>query len=156
MAERDELREELGRRMAEAHEMQRDLRHCKSDVAVKEAFITDLRAEILATHGVMADLTAQRDNLLSHQRIREAMHHGLRNATTSCHMHQRDLTAQRDNLPSHQRELEASLSALTTYANSAGFRLVEKVIVQLKRVPLVYGPARAIVRMVAGRRDGRP
>jgi chromosome segregation ATPase len=118
-AERDELREELRRRMAEAHDLQRDLRHCKSEVTVKEAFIMDLRADDLTAQGVIADLTAQRDSLLS-----------------------------------RQRELEASLNALTTYANAASFRLVEKAIVQLKRVPGVSGPARAIVRMAGGRRDG--
>jgi chromosome segregation ATPase len=118
-------------------------------VAVKEAFITDLRAEILATHRVTADLTVERDNLLSHLRDLTAQRDNLLS-------HQRDLTAQLDNLLSHQRELEASLSALTTYAQSAGFRLVERVIVQLKRVPLVFGPVRAIVRMAAGRRDGHP
>ena len=48
--------------------------------------------------------------------------------------------------------LRVELAALQRYANSAGFRLVERLIRAFKSIPLVYPAARAIVRIVAGKR----
>ena len=57
--ERDELRQELIRRTQEAHQMHRDLRHSKADVVVKDAFISDLRQQLL----VIGPLVSKSDQL---------------------------------------------------------------------------------------------
>ena len=57
--ERDELRQELIRRTQEAHQMHRDLKHSRADVVVKDAFISDLRQQLL----VIGPLVSQRDQL---------------------------------------------------------------------------------------------
>ena len=59
--ERDELRQELTRRTQENHQLQQDLRHSKADLVAKEAFILDLRQQVLA----IDPLVAQRDQLLA-------------------------------------------------------------------------------------------
>ncbi len=61
--ERDELRQELTRRLDEAHQSHLALRHCKADIVFKEAFIADLRQQLLA----IEPLIAQRDQLVVQQ-----------------------------------------------------------------------------------------
>jgi chromosome segregation ATPase len=102
--ERDELRDEIGRRMSDLHALHRDLRHARSEVAVKDAFIADLRTE-------SADLRTESANL------------------------------------------QTALGNLRRYANSAGFRTVERVIGMLKRVPFLYQPIQSLVRKAAERSD---
>jgi chromosome segregation ATPase len=59
--ERDEMRQELVRRVAEAHQMHEDLRHCKSEVVIKEAYVAHLRQQVLA----MSPFVSERDQLLA-------------------------------------------------------------------------------------------
>jgi 2-polyprenyl-3-methyl-5-hydroxy-6-metoxy-1,4-benzoquinol methylase len=103
-----------------------------------------LRAQLLREKAMAEDLVAQRaeNEALRAQLLREkAM--------------AEDLVAQRDGLAHHQQDLETSLAASRAYSSSAGFWLVERVSVSLKRVPQMYRPLRALVRTVAGRWRGR-
>ena len=59
--ERDEIRQELIRRVAEAHRMDRDLKHCKAEVVIKEAYVAHLRQQVLA----ISPLLSERDQLLA-------------------------------------------------------------------------------------------
>jgi 2-polyprenyl-3-methyl-5-hydroxy-6-metoxy-1,4-benzoquinol methylase len=141
--ERDELREELIRRTKEVHETQQGLKHSRSDVAVKEAFITELRQRLLSMKRVAKEkdeLSARHEQLLAkHKRL----------------IARRDeLTQDRQVLLARQRSLETTLNALRTYTNSAGFRLVEGIITRLRRFPVVFTPVRALTRKIAGRKNG--
>ena len=91
--ERDELRQELIRRTQEAHQMHRDLRHSKADVVVKDAFISDLRQQLL----VIDPLVSQRDQLATgHKRL-----------SAKC----KQLVARRDQLVEERRRLLARQEA---------------------------------------------
>lgn len=59
--ERDEIREELIRRVAEAHQMHQDLKHCKAEVVIKEAYVAHLRQQVLT----ISPLVSERDQLLA-------------------------------------------------------------------------------------------
>jgi hypothetical protein len=127
--DRDDLRDELGRRMAELHRQDLELKHRKADIAVKEAFIDDLREELQAAAAGHADeLSATQARLL---RTTERL---------------RALEAERDHMA-------AEMNALRTYAGSTGFRLMEGVLVRLRRVPFLMSAGRRIARALAGRRD---
>lgn len=119
--ERNELTAELERRMREAHQRQLEIRHCKADLAVKQAFIDDLREE-------------------------------LRTTSRQCETNLRDAREAARALQERGDRLEAEVEGLTIYANSASFRVVEHVIAGLKRIPIVYPAARALVRAIAGGR----
>jgi 2-polyprenyl-3-methyl-5-hydroxy-6-metoxy-1,4-benzoquinol methylase len=108
----DEITAELERRMAELSLRHVELRHLQADLAVKEAFIADLRRTGTAVAQPAVD--------------------------------------------AHQQELEAELAALRRYVDSAGFRLVERVIASVKRVPWLFRPIRSLVRMAAGKPNDRP
>jgi chromosome segregation ATPase len=125
--ERDDLRQELAGRAHEAHQMHRDLKYCKADVAVKEAFISDLRKQLLAMNAVVLD----RDRL----RVKR-----------------RRLLSTHKQLLARQQSLETSLNAFRTYANSAGFRFTEAVIRHLRAFPGVFSMTRALVRRVVVKR----
>jgi chromosome segregation ATPase len=65
--ERDEVREEIGRRIQEAHGIQRDLNACKASLVVKDAFISDLRQQLQAVPALVSErdeLRAEDDRLL--------------------------------------------------------------------------------------------
>ena len=138
--ERDELREELIRRTQEAHQMHRDLRHSRADGVVKEAFISDLRQQLLATDPVVS----QRDQLATvHKRL-----------SAKCEQlvaRRHQLVEERDRLLARQEALETKLRALQTYVNSAGFRIVESVTRRLRRFPTAFRTTRTIARKVVGR-----
>jgi len=142
--QRDELREELIRRTQEAHQMHRDLRHYRADVVVKEAFISDLRQQLRE----IEPLVSQRDQLLAKRDHLVAEHKRL---SAKC----KHLLARRDRLVEERRTLlvrladsETTLRGLRTYANSAGFRIVEGVVARLRSFPIVFKPARAIARKI--------
>jgi 2-polyprenyl-3-methyl-5-hydroxy-6-metoxy-1,4-benzoquinol methylase len=138
--ERDELRQELIRRTQEAHQMHRDLRHSKADVVVKDAFISDLRQQLLA----MDPLVLQRDQLATgHKRL-----------SAKCDQlvaKRRQLVEEQRRLLARQEALETKLRALQTYVNSAGFRIVESVTRHLRRFPTAFRTTRTIARKVVGR-----
>ena len=138
--ERDELRQELVRRTQEAHQMHRDLRHSRADVVVKDAFISDLRQQLLAIN----PLVSQRDHFATrHKRL-----------SAKCEQlvaRRQQLVEERRRLLARQEALETSLRALQTYMNSAGFRIVESVTRRLRRFPTAFRTTRTIARKVAGR-----
>jgi 2-polyprenyl-3-methyl-5-hydroxy-6-metoxy-1,4-benzoquinol methylase len=119
--QRDELRAELERRMLEAHQRKLEIRHCKADLAVKQAFIDELREELQSESS----------------KFEAAMH---------------DARESAQSLRAWGDRLEAEVTGLRVYASSAGFRLVERVIAALKRIPFAYSAARALVRAIAGDR----
>ena len=66
--ERDEIRQELIRRVEEAHRMHQDLKHSKAEVVIKEAFVVHLRQQLLAINPLVLErdqLLAERDRLLA-------------------------------------------------------------------------------------------
>ena len=138
--ERDELRQELIRRTQEAHQMHRDLRHSRVDVVVKDAFISDLRQQLLA----IDPLVLQRDQLATgHKRL-----------SAKCEQlvaRRHQLVEERRRLLARQEALETKLRALQTYVNSAGFRIVENVAGHLRRFPRAFRTTRTIARKVVGR-----
>jgi 2-polyprenyl-3-methyl-5-hydroxy-6-metoxy-1,4-benzoquinol methylase len=138
--ERDELHQELIRRMQEAHQMHRDLRHSRADGVVKEAFISDLRQQLLAIDPVVS----QRDQLATvHKRL-----------SAKCEQlvaRRHQLVEERDRLLARQEALETKLRALQTHVNSAGFRIVENVTRHLRRFPTAFRTTRTIARKVVGR-----
>jgi hypothetical protein len=119
--ERDELKAELAQRMHEAHQRQLEIRHCKADLAVKQAFIDDLREELRAT-------------------------------TRRFEVELRDAGEAARSLQERHDRLAVEVRALEVYAGSASFRVVERLIAGVKRIPFVYPAARAVTRMIAGRR----
>jgi 2-polyprenyl-3-methyl-5-hydroxy-6-metoxy-1,4-benzoquinol methylase len=132
--EREELRQELIRRVDEAHQMNRDLRYCKADVAVKDAFISDLRQQLLA-------MNAERDQLLVGRKQLLTKHKHL--------LASRDqLLEERRRLLVGQESLETTLRALRTYTNSAGFRIVEGLIARLRSFPMLFKVTRTIARKI--------
>jgi 2-polyprenyl-3-methyl-5-hydroxy-6-metoxy-1,4-benzoquinol methylase len=138
--ERDELRQELIRRTQEAHQMHRDLRHSKADGVVKEAFISDLRQQLLA----IDPLVSQRDQLAR----------GYKRLSAKCEQlvaRRHQLVEERGRLLARQEALETKLRALQTYVNSAGFRIVESVTRHLRRFPTAFRTTRTIARKVVGR-----
>ena len=138
--ERDELRQELIRRTQEAHQMHRDLRHSRADGVVKDAFISDLRQQLLA----IDPLVSQRDQLATgHKRL-----------SAKCEQlvaRRHQLVEERGRLLARQEALETKLRALQTYVNSAGFRIVESVTRHLRRFPTAFRTTRTIARKVVGR-----
>lgn len=132
----DELREELARRVQEAHRVHLELKRCKEDVAIKEAFIANLREQLLPIEG----LGSEREERLS-ARLKQL---GTRRD---------ELIEARRRLLVRQAELEKELRALRTYTNSAGFRLVEGVIRRLRSFPRLFTASRGIVRKMVGRKD---
>jgi len=138
--ERDELRQELIRRTQEAHQMHRDLKHSRADVVVKDAFISDLRQQLL---GIGA-LLSQRDQLSTgHKRL-----------SAKCEQlvaRRHQLVEERRRLLARQEALETKLRALQTYVNSAGFRIVENVTRHLRRFPTAFRTTRTIARKAVGR-----
>jgi chromosome segregation ATPase len=146
--ERDELRNELLHWTRETHEKHRDLKHCKADLAIREAFIDDLRQQLLALQPVVSErdqLWLERNQLskqharLAGRRKRSSIRHG-------------KLLEERRRLLARQREMEKALAALRTHADSAGFRITEAVIQRLRRFPMVFETTRKIARRVAGRK----
>jgi 2-polyprenyl-3-methyl-5-hydroxy-6-metoxy-1,4-benzoquinol methylase len=131
--ERDELRQELARRIQEAHEMHRDLRHSRADVVVKDAFISDLRQQL-----------SERDQLAAQHKRLSAKYKQL--------AARRDqLAEERRRLLARQEALETNLRALRIYVNSAGFRIVENMVRRLGRFPTLFRTIRTIARKVVGR-----
>jgi hypothetical protein len=124
--ERDELRKELTERMEELRQKHVELRHCKADLAVKEAFIASLRTE-LAVRGNSGTQEAPDPTTGSPTP-----------AGTSV------------------ERLQEEVVALRVYANSAGFRLVERGISALRRVPLLFSATQRAVRFLAGRPQANP
>ena len=129
-AELQTLKSELSARMAELQQKHLELRHTRLDVAVKEAFIRSLRDE-LALVQARADAA------------------GLGEGRA---MAQVEVLEERGRqLALQLRHLDSQVQALRAYHQSAGFRVVEKALGGLRRVPVLYRPMRAIVRWVAGR-----
>jgi SAM-dependent methyltransferase len=124
--ERDELRNELTERMEELRQKHLELRHCKADLVVKEAFITSLRTE-LAVRGNSGT-----------QEIPDPTTRPLTPAGSSV------------------ERLQEEVVALRVYANSAGFRLVERGISALRRVPLLFSATQRAVRYLAGGSHANP
>ena len=126
--------------LQEAHQMHRDLRHSRADVVVKEAFISDLRQQLLA----IDPLVSQRDQLATgHKRL-----------SAKCEQlvaRRHQLVEERRRLLARQEALETKLRALQTYVNSAGFRIVESVTRHLRRFPTAFRTTRTIARKVVGR-----
>jgi 2-polyprenyl-3-methyl-5-hydroxy-6-metoxy-1,4-benzoquinol methylase len=114
--ERDELVQELQRRVREAHGLHADLKQSKAEVVVKEGFISDLRQQLTS-------LATERD----------------------------ESNRKRKKLAARCEELTAQVNELRRKTNSAGFRIVQAVIRRLRSFPLVFKPARALARRIAGR-----
>lgn len=107
------LRSELDLRLQEAHHHRLEMRHCKADLLVRQAYIDDLRAEAQAKDSVLHELGLQ-----------------------VCALEARE------------NALTMELDRLRIYSNSAGFRLLNGLIARLRRVPFLFAPIRAIVRMI--------
>jgi 2-polyprenyl-3-methyl-5-hydroxy-6-metoxy-1,4-benzoquinol methylase len=137
-----ELKSELEQRVDEAQRHRIELRHAKADLVTKQAYVDSLRGELqaeLATKQAFVD--SLRGELQTELAAKQAFVDSLRGELQAAQ-------GQREQF----RKLESELNALRIYANSAAFRIVERVIVRLKRVPLLFGPARAMVRRIARRR----
>jgi 2-polyprenyl-3-methyl-5-hydroxy-6-metoxy-1,4-benzoquinol methylase len=132
-----EVKAELGRRMAEAQQRHLELRYAKAEIAVKQAFIDELRQDLQAEPRKF-DETERALRLRLEAKARK-FDKGMQAAAERTR-------ALKDRIA----RLETEVRTLRAYASSPGFRLVEKVIAGLKRIPLVYRASRALVRALAG------
>ena len=113
--------------------MHRDLRHSRADVVVKDAFISDLRQQLLE----IGPLVSQRDQLCEAVWTQATV--GKVRAVGSEAPSVGGRTAP---VVSTQEALETKLRALQTYVNSAGFRIVENVTRHLRRFPTAFRTTR--------------
>lgn len=128
-----ELREELARRVQEAHQHRLELTHSKADILVKQRFADELRAALQVSGGSPGDVAGLRAQL---QARAEAA------------------AAQQQAWAEERQQLLARIDDLQRYANSAGFRLVNSIIVRSRHLPFIHAPARALVRALVRMRDG--
>lgn len=135
--ERDELRQELERRMQEAHELHADFRQSKAEIVLKEGYISELRQQV-------DSLAAQRDTLSAEYRKLSAKRAAL---SDRCNQ----LVAERKSLLARQDHLETTVRELRAYTRSAAFRIVEGVIRRLRSFPVLFTPAKALARRIARR-----
>jgi DNA repair exonuclease SbcCD ATPase subunit len=164
---RTELRSELEARLRELAQGHLELRHLRADLAVKEAFITELRS---AADRARAEQEASTVQL----RHRDAVTQELRQAADRVRVDQKASTAELQRRDAVIRELRLDVTArvdaqhrlaalqerlsatrealerLRVFANSAGFRIVASVAGSLSRYPRMYEPLRRLVRRVAG------
>ena len=118
------------------------------------ARLAEAHHDLSGSRQLAASVTAERD---------AAKQQRMRGATADAAEQQRDAAEQQRievqaQLLAATAELEAvkrEISALRTYANSAGFRLVERVSVGLKRQPRLYRTVQAAIRKLAPNRTGR-
>lgn len=136
----DEARQELTRRTQEVHRLHLELKHCKADVVVKDAFISDLRQQLLP-------LRAERNRL-------SAEHKYLTKKRKQLSARRDQLLGERDRLLATQENMQTTLRALRTYTNSAGFRLVEGLIARLRSFPMAYTTTQTLVRKIVKRQTG--
>jgi 2-polyprenyl-3-methyl-5-hydroxy-6-metoxy-1,4-benzoquinol methylase len=135
--ERDELRQELERRIQEAHALHADFRQSKAEVVFKDAYVSELRQQV-------DSLAAERDTLRAEYRKLSAKRETL---LGRCNQ----LVAERKSLLARQDDLENTVRELRTYTSSAGFRIVEGMIRRLRSFPVVFKPTKALARKIAGR-----
>jgi 2-polyprenyl-3-methyl-5-hydroxy-6-metoxy-1,4-benzoquinol methylase len=133
--ERDELRQELERRLQEAHALHVDLKQIKAEVVVKDAYISELRQQLDALISQRAELSGKRRQLFrKHEKLSDRYV---------------QLVADRKQLLARQNELERTVRELRAYTNSAGFRIVEGMVRRLKSFPLVFKTVRSMARRIA-------
>jgi 2-polyprenyl-3-methyl-5-hydroxy-6-metoxy-1,4-benzoquinol methylase len=125
----DEVRSELEVRMRELGQRHVELRHLQADLAVKEAFIAELRQAVAGLEGSRAET----ESLVATAREE-------RDRTRV------ELERTRVELAHTQDQLERT----QILVNSAGFRLLTKVSVMLRRYPRMYAVLRGAVRRLAG------
>jgi hypothetical protein len=132
-----EVRQEFERVTEETRQAQLVLGVHRPDVAVQDASKTELRAEL-------------------ERRMKEAhqMHLALRHAKADIAVKEAFIAALRQDVSAAdlaRATAESSLQELRVYANSAGFRMAEKLIGTLRHAPFVFERARALVRRMARR-----
>jgi len=139
------IKEELGRRLKELEQKHLELRHTKADVAVKQAFVDDLRQQlgsvlddVAVKQALIEDLRQQLGSVLDDVAVKQALIEDLRQKLGSIKI-----------LHSRLAALETEVNALRVYQNSACFRLMERAIAALKRIPVAYALARRLARALA-------
>jgi methionine biosynthesis protein MetW len=129
------IKGELERRVKELVQKHLELRHTKADVAVKQAFVDHLRQQLESVNADAAVKQASMDDL--RQQLESVIDDRRRQLESGTILQTRFAA------------LEGELVALRVYQNSAGFRLVERSIAALKRIPFAYTLARRLVRKIS-------
>jgi hypothetical protein len=163
-----ELTTELTNRMQELEARHRDVRSLRSDLALREDFLTRYRVEREQLVADAARLQQERDRLAREAQL--AVERGLQAsqaearcvAATQAHtqlsavhaalldQHAQTVAAQAA-LRDEHTQLRDAHAALRAFSNSAGFRVVNAVSIRLRRFPRVYQILRSAVRGVARR-----
>ncbi len=121
------LQAELTDRMNELHLKHQAVRQLQSDVAVREAFIAQLRAQAA---GDRTTLNAVRGEL--------------QQAQAQTHARLLEVITELD-------RVKGELVAVREYSNAAGFRLVNSVSVRMRRHKWIYSGLQSLIRKIAPR-----
>jgi 2-polyprenyl-3-methyl-5-hydroxy-6-metoxy-1,4-benzoquinol methylase len=147
-----DIRSELERRMAELTQHHLEVRHLKADLAVKEAFITELRqaterSAVAKDAAVAQEAAGLRQTLAAKDAALAELQRHAQDA-------ERRVASLRNQLSVAQGDLartQEALERLQVFANSAGFRIVTNATQTLNRYPRTYRVLQGIVRKVAGK-----
>jgi 2-polyprenyl-3-methyl-5-hydroxy-6-metoxy-1,4-benzoquinol methylase len=158
-AQAADIRSELERRMVELTQHYRESRHLKADLAVKEAFITELR-QAVERAAVLKD-AAVSNQAEQGRATTDALRQALAAAEAALIERQgqaqdadRRVTSLRQQLSVAQGDLARTQEALERFqvlANSAGVRIVTNATRRLNRYPRAYRVLQGLVRKVAGK-----
>ena len=167
----NDIRSELERRMTELQRQFVEQRHLKADLAVKEAFITELRQateraavvkDAAVAEGVertRAASAALGQTLSAKDAALAAKDAALTALQRESQEAERRMSALRQQLSVAQGDLartQEALERLQVFASSAGFRMVSKATRTLNRYPRTYRMLQGIVRKVAGKPEEKP
>ena len=137
-----ELRTELERRMEELSLRHVELRHLQADLAVKEAFIADLRRTADAAAAESAEAAARRE---------AALHHEFAQLRAAFQDESDRRAAELKALEEELGRTREALDRLQVFVNSPGFRKMAGVARTLSRYPRTYRFLQRVVRRGAGK-----
>jgi 2-polyprenyl-3-methyl-5-hydroxy-6-metoxy-1,4-benzoquinol methylase len=154
-----EIRSELERRMVELTQHYLEQRHLKADLAVKEAFITELRQANERSASMKDAAAAQAAQAAAQEAERTRQVVATKDAAfvdlqRQAQDAERRVASLRTQLSVAQGDLartQETLERLQVFASSAGFRIVGKATRTLNRYPRTYRVLQGMVRKVAGK-----
>jgi 2-polyprenyl-3-methyl-5-hydroxy-6-metoxy-1,4-benzoquinol methylase len=147
-----EIRSELERRMAELTRHYLEQRHLKADLAVKEAFITELRQANERSASLQDSAAAQEaERTRQAMAAKEAAFVDLQRQAQDAERRVASLRSQLSVAHSDLGRTQEALDQLRVYVNSPGFRVVAKATRTLNRYPRTYRMLQGMVRKVAGK-----